>query len=187
MRSKEKLAEIFKEFLIELVGEERFQKEAQHLELTPERVARAYLELTEGYEQDKATILKTDFCESSELVLVKDIPFSSLCAHHLLPFSGMAHVAYIPGDRIVGLSKLARIVDMYAKRLQVQERITEQVASAIMDKINPQGVMVVLEAKHLCMSIRGVKKETAVTVTSAVRGKFTNMDTRSEALSLIKG
>ncbi len=158
---------------------------------TPARVARAYAEQYAGIGRDPREVLATMFDEHhEEIVLVKDIEMYSSCEHHLLPFHGRAHVGYIPNDAgmITGLSKLARLVDLYAKRPQVQERLTSQVADALMDILEPQGVIVVIEAEHLCMSMRGVRKAGATTTTSAVRGIFhKDPATRAEALSLILG
>jgi len=159
------------------------------LKATPSRVARAFREMFAGLYTDPDTVLNTTFDEGhSELVLVKQIPMYSTCEHHLVAFHGMAHVGYIPGEdgRVTGLSKLARVVDLYAKRPQVQERLTAQVADAVMRKLSPRGVIVVIEAEHLCMAMRGVRKPGAVTTTSAVRGLFkTNSTSRAEALELI--
>ncbi len=155
---------------------------------TPDRVARAYREAVEGLGRDPSEVLTTIFDEGhEEMILVRDIDFSSLCEHHLVVFAGKAHVAYIPNEKgqITGLSKLARLVDLYARRPQVQERLTTQVANALVDALAPRGVMVVVEAEHLCMSMRGVRKPGARTVTSAVRGQFLSPATRSEAMSLI--
>jgi GTP cyclohydrolase IA len=156
---------------------------------TPARVARAYAETFAGLWQDPGEILATTFDEDhDELVLVKDIPMYSTCEHHLVPFHGVAHVGYIPGEdgRVTGLSKIARLVDLYAKRPQVQERLTGQIADALMRKLNPRGAIVVVEAEHLCMAMRGVRKPGAVTTTSAVRGQFkTCASSRAEALDLI--
>jgi GTP cyclohydrolase I len=156
---------------------------------TPARVARAFQEMFAGLYTDPDAVLETTFDEQhDELVLVKQIPMYSTCEHHLVAFHGMAHVGYIPGEdgRITGLSKLARVVDLYAKRPQVQERLTGQIADAIMRKLNPRGVIVVIEAEHLCMAMRGVRKAGAITTTSAVRGQFkTDNASRSEALDLI--
>jgi GTP cyclohydrolase I len=158
---------------------------------TPERVANMYAEIFAGLTQDPAEHFEVTFNEAhQEMVLVRDIPLYSVCEHHLVPFMGRAHVAYIPGKegRICGLSKLARVVDVYAKRPQVQERMTSQIADTIVAHLKPQGVMVVIEAEHLCMSMRGVQKPGAITTTSAVRGIFErNPATRAEAMSLIKG
>nr|WP_017972937.1 GTP cyclohydrolase I FolE [Actinopolyspora halophila] len=158
---------------------------------TPERVARAYEELFTGLYTDPDEVLDRTFDEShEELVLVRDIPMYSQCEHHLLPFHGMAHIGYIPNDqgRVTGLSKLGRLVDLYAKRPQVQERLTSQIADALTRKLEPRGVIVVVEAEHLCMGMRGVRKAGSVTTTSAVRGVFrSSASSRSEALSLIRG
>jgi GTP cyclohydrolase I len=159
------------------------------LEDTPARVARAYREIFAGLYTDPDAVLNTTFDEQhDELVMVKQIPLYSVCEHHLVSFHGVAHVGYIPGDdgRVTGLSKIARLVDLYAKRPQVQERLTAQVADALMRKLDPRGVIVVIEAEHLCMAMRGVRKPGAVTTTSAVRGLFkTNQASRAEALELI--
>ena len=158
---------------------------------TPERVARAYAEMFAGLFVDPEEVLQTTFDENhDELVLVKDIPLYSICEHHLVPWHGTAAVGYIPGadGRITGLSKLARVVDLYAKRPQVQERLTSQVADAVMRRLEPQGVIVVVEAEHLCMAMRGVRKPGSTTTTSAVRGIFqSDPRSRAEALSLILG
>lgn len=156
---------------------------------TPERVANMYEEICSGLNEDPTAHFETLFDEHhEEIVLVRDIPFYSLCEHHLMPFFGDAHVAYVPSKsgQICGLSKLARLVDAFAKRPQVQERLTSQIADTLMNALKPLGVMVVLEAEHLCMSMRGIKKPHATTVTSAVRGAFKkNQATRSEVLSLL--
>jgi GTP cyclohydrolase IA len=158
---------------------------------TPARVGRMYVELMEGFGQDGSDQLEVTFAaEHDEMVMVRDIPFASLCEHHLVPFMGRAHVAYIPGDdgRITGLSKLARLVDVFAKRLQVQERMTTEIADAIEKALDPKGVLVVVEAEHLCMSMRGVKKSGTSTVTSAVRGLFRSEPaTRNEAMEFLRG
>ncbi|MBM7051615.1 MULTISPECIES: GTP cyclohydrolase I FolE [unclassified Rothia (in: high G+C Gram-positive bacteria)] len=155
---------------------------------TPARVARAYAEMFVGLHQDPAEILGTTFdIEHSELVLVKDIPFYSTCEHHLVPFHGVAHIGYIPGSggKVTGLSKLARTVDVFARRPQVQERLTTQVVEALEENLKPLGAIVVVQAEHMCMSMRGVKKPGAKTVTSAVRGALRDPATRAEAMSLI--
>lgn len=156
---------------------------------TPARVARAYGEIFAGLYTDPDAVLNTLFDEDhDELVLVKQIPMYSTCEHHLVSFHGVAHVGYIPGvdGRVTGLSKIARLVDLYAKRPQVQERLTSQIADALEKKLEPQGVIVVVEAEHLCMAMRGVRKPGAITTTSAVRGLFkTNAASRAEALDLI--
>ena len=158
---------------------------------TPERVASMYEELFSGLHDDPARHLEVTFAaEHDEMVMVRDIPFASLCEHHLVPFLGKAHVAYIPAEdgRITGLSKLARLVDGFARRLQVQERMTTQIADAIARVLSPRGVLVVIEAEHLCMSMRGVKKPGTVTVTSSVRGLFrSDVATRAEAMQFIRG
>jgi GTP cyclohydrolase I len=158
---------------------------------TPSRVARMYEEVVAGLSENPADHLEVTFAaDHDEMVMVRDIPFASLCEHHLVPFIGRAHVAYIPGEdgRITGLSKLARLVDGYAKRLQVQERMTTEIADAIEEALDPRGVLVVVEAEHLCMSMRGVKKPGTSTVTSAVRGLFRNDSaTRSEAMQFVRG
>ena len=158
---------------------------------TPRRVAQMYEEIFIGLGQDAGEHLGATFGEGhQEMVLIRDIPLYSVCEHHLLPFLGRAHVAYIPGKhgRICGLSKLARVVDVFAKRPQVQERMTSQIADTIVEHLEPQGVIVVIEAEHLCMSMRGVQKPGAITTTSAVRGIFQRSPaTRAEAMSLIKG
>ena len=156
---------------------------------TPARVSRAYREMFAGLYTDPDDVLGTTFDEQhDEMVLVKDIPMYSTCEHHLVAFHGVAHVGYIPGKdgRVTGLSKLARVVDLYAKRPQVQERLTAQVADALMRKLDPRGAIVVIEAEHLCMAMRGIRKPGAVTTTSAVRGQFkTDKASRAEALDLI--
>jgi GTP cyclohydrolase I len=161
------------------------------LQDTPARVARAYAETFAGLDQDPYEVLATTFDEGhDELVLVKDIPMYSTCEHHLVPFHGVAHVGYIPGldGRVTGLSKLARLVEVYARRPQVQERMTRQIADALYEVLKPRGVIVVVQAEHLCMAMRGIRKPGSTTVTSAVRGIFReNAATRSEAMSLILG
>lgn len=157
---------------------------------TPGRVARAYTELLSGYSEDPAAHLDKQFeVDHDEMVIVRNIPFSSLCEHHMLPFVGRAHVAYLPGPggKVCGLSKLARVVEGYARRLQVQERLTAQVADALIGRLEAAGALVVIEAEHLCMSMRGVEKPGAMTTTSAVRGLLKqNAATRAEALGLIR-
>jgi len=161
------------------------------LQDTPARVARAYAETFAGLQQDPYDVLATTFDEGhDELVLVKDIPMFSTCEHHLVPFHGVAHVGYIPGldGRVTGLSKLARLVEVYARRPQVQERMTRQIADSLYEVLKPRGVIVVIEAEHLCMAMRGIRKPGATTMTSAVRGIFReNAPTRSEAMGLILG
>lgn len=155
---------------------------------TPERVAKAQLFLTQGYGQDAAQILRSAVFEESydEMILVKDIELYSMCEHHMVPFFGKAHVAYIPDGHIVGLSKIPRVVDVYARRLQVQERLTMQIRTAIEEALRPQGVAVVIEATHLCMVMRGVQKQHSVTTTSSMSGPFlNNTHTRAEFMRLI--
>lgn len=174
--------------ILEGVGE---NPNREGLQDTPARVARMYEEILQGMHQDPTEYFLVAFEEGHrEMVLVKDIPFYSICEHHLVPFFGMAHVAYLPGPhgKICGLSKLARTVDIFARRMQVQERLTGQIANTLVDNLEPDGVIVVVEAEHLCMSMRGVKKPGAKTITSAVRGAFElSQKTRSEALDLILG
>ncbi|MGO0122681.1 GTP cyclohydrolase I FolE [Desulfothermobacter acidiphilus] len=173
--------------ILEAIGE---NPEREGLRETPARVARMYAEIFAGLTEDPAVHLERYFNENhEEMVLVRDIPVYSVCEHHLLPFFGVAHVAYIPRAGVVtGLSKLARVVDGFARRPQLQERLTTQVADTIVNKLNPRGVLVVIEAEHMCMTMRGVRKPGAKTVTSAVRGIFQqNAATRAEALALIRG
>ncbi len=157
------------------------------LQKTPERVAKAYHYLTQGYEMDAQAILKSaTFDEDhSAMILVKDIELFSLCEHHMLPFFGRAHIAYIPNGKIVGLSKLARVVDVFSRRLQVQERLTCQIRDSIQEALQPLGVAVVIEANHLCMMMRGVQKQNSVTTTSAFVGEFEKQSTRNEFINLI--
>lgn len=154
---------------------------------TPERAAKAMQFLTQGYHQDASKILKSAMFKESynEMVIVKDIEVYSLCEHHMLPFFGKAQIAYIPNGYIVGLSKIPRIVDVFARRLQVQERLTEQILECINDTLRPQGVAVVIEAAHMCMMMRGVQKQNSVTTTSGFRGQFEKQETRNEFLKLI--
>lgn len=167
-----------------LIGED---PEREGLQKTPERVAKAMQYLTQGYQLDAHAILNSaKFHEEvSEMIVVKDIELFSMCEHHMLPFFGKAHVAYIPNGWITGLSKVARVVDVYARRLQVQERLTIQIKDAIKETLNPLGVAVVIEAKHLCMMMRGVQKQNSVTTTSAFDGEFQKNSTRSEFMKLI--
>ena len=172
--------------LLYAIGED---PERTGLRDTPARVARAYQEMFAGLYADADSVLDTTFDEHhDELILVKEIPMYSTCEHHLVSFHGVAHVGYIPGrdGRVTGLSKIARVVDLYARRPQVQERLTAQIADALMRKLDPRGVIVVVEAEHLCMAMRGIRKPGAVTSTSAVRGQFkTDKASRAEALELI--
>jgi len=154
---------------------------------TPKRVAKSYLEIYGGYKVDVDSVLTTFKNEGyNEMVTLKDIEFYSTCEHHLLPFTGKAHISYIPGACIVGLSKLARVLDIYAKRLQVQERLTTQVADILNDKLKPKGVAVMLEAKHYCMLCRGVKKQNSVMVTTALKGVYEKPEVRAEFLNSVK-
>ena len=154
---------------------------------TPERVAKALQFLTHGYDLNPAEILKSAMFEEdySQMVLVKDIEVYSMCEHHMLPFFGKAHVAYIPNGHIVGLSKIPRVIDAFARRLQVQERLTNEIRDCIQETLNPQGVAVVIEAKHMCMQMRGVQKQNSVTTTSAFTGQFLDENTRNEFITLI--
>ena len=172
-----------------ILGELGEDVEREGLEKTPERVAKALRYLTSGYDQDAKEILNgAMFVEDyDEMVIVKDIDFSSLCEHHLLPFIGKCHVAYMPGRKIVGLSKIPRLVEMFSRRLQVQERLTTQIASTINEVLQPRGVAVVMEAVHLCMLMRGVEKQNSKAITSAMLGSFRdNPETRAEFMDLIK-
>lgn len=173
--------------LLAAIGED---PDRDGLKETPERVARAWGELGAGYDADVREILGTTFdIDHDELVLVKDIELVSMCEHHMLPFTGVAHIGYIPSadGRVTGLSKLARLVEMYGRRLQVQERLTTQIAEALVHYLGARGVIVVIEAEHTCMTMRGVRKPGSRTVTSAVRGQLRDPATRAEAMSLILG
>ena len=171
--------------LLKEIGED---SEREGLIKTPHRVAKSWMTFAQGYKQTPEEVVGdavfNEKCD--EIVVVKDIDFFSLCEHHLLPFKGVAHVGYLPKEKIIGLSKIPRIVDIYARRLQVQERLTQQVADALQDVLNPKGVAVVIEAEHLCMQMRGVEKKSSFMITSAVRGVFReNNKTREEFLSII--
>ena len=170
--------------VLEQLGED---PNREGLEKTPERVAKAMLFLTQGYDLNAEAILRSAMFkeEYSQMVVVKDIEVYSMCEHHMLPFFGKAHVAYIPNGHIVGLSKIPRIVDIFARRLQVQERLTNEIRDCIQDTLNPLGVGVVIECRHLCMSMRGVQKQNSVTTTSAFTGEFLKEKTRTEFLNLI--
>lgn len=176
--------EIYRELLL------RFHEDPNRdgLLKTPERVEKAMEFLTKGYDEDPTSILQGALFEVdyNEMVIVKDIEMFSLCEHHVLPFFGRVHVAYIPNGKVIGLSKIARLVEVFARRLQVQERMTQQIADAIQEAIDPQGVGVVIEARHLCMMMRGVEKQNSSTVTSAMRGVFSKQSTRGEFLSLVR-
>jgi GTP cyclohydrolase I len=172
--------------IIKLIGED---PNREGLRKTPERYEKALKFLTSGYHQNAENILNgaTFSVSYDEMVVVKDIEFFSLCEHHLLPFFGKCHVAYLPNKRVIGLSKVARLVNMFARRLQIQERLTSQIAAAIQDKISPEGVGVIIEARHLCMQMRGVEKQHGQAVTSAMLGGFRhNKQTRDEFLSLVR-
>jgi GTP cyclohydrolase I len=167
------------------IGED---SEREGLVKTPERVARALAYLTKGYGEDPKTVINDALFveEYSEMIVLKDLDFFSLCEHHMLPFFGKANVAYIPKHHIVGISKLARLVDVYARRLQVQERLTTQIANILMDELDPLGVAVVVRAEHLCMRMRGVEKQNSIVVTSAMLGVFrTHQETRQEFMTLV--
>lgn len=183
LRIQNELAAHYKEVL-SLLGEDA---EREGLVKTPERVAKAMLTLTRGYHEDPAAILNSaKFKENyNQMVIVKDIDFFSLCEHHMLPFYGKVHVAYIPNGYITGLSKIARVVDSFSHRLQVQERMTLQIKECIQQALNPLGVMVVVEAQHMCMQMRGVEKQNSVTTTSDFTGAFQQAKTREEFLNLI--
>ena len=178
-----KLIDHYKDSL-DLLGED---SEREGLLKTPERVAKAMQFLTQGYQMDAKVILNSaKFHEEvSEMIIVKDIELYSMCEHHMLPFFGKAHIAYIPNGWITGLSKIARVVDIYSRRLQVQERLTTQILDAIKETLNPMGVAVVIEASHLCMMMRGVQKQNSVTTTSAFWGEFERNESRSEFIRLI--
>ena len=179
------LASHYKQVLT-LLGED---PEREGLQKTPMRVAKAMQVLTRGYTQDPHKVLTDALFEEkyNQMVIVKDIDFFSMCEHHILPFYGKAHVAYIPKGYITGLSKIARVVDIFSHRLQVQERLTEQVMQCINDTLKPQGVMVVIEAKHMCMQMRGVEKLFSITTTSAYSGVFESSKTRNEFMDLLRG
>ena len=181
----DELASHYKQVLT-LLGED---PEREGLEKTPMRVAKAMQVLTRGYTQDPHKVLTDALFEEkyNQMVIVKDIDFFSMCEHHMLPFYGKAHVAYIPNGYITGLSKIARVVDIFSHRLQVQERLTEQVMQCINDTLKPQGVMVVIEAKHMCMQMRGVEKQNSSTTTSAYSCVFESSKTRNEFMDLLRG
>lgn len=181
----DELAEHYTEIL-KLLGED---PEREGLLKTPMRVAKAMQILTRGYTQDAHKVLTDALFEEkyNQMVIVKDIDFFSMCEHHMLPFYGKVHVAYIPNGKITGLSKIARVVDIYSHRLQVQERLTQQIKDCIQETLNPQGVMVVIEAKHMCMQMRGVEKQNSITTTSDYSGVFNSLNTRQEFMSLLRG
>lgn len=185
------MTEHVRSFITGLLGVD--PTETEQMRTTPERVVKAWLERTQGYRESAEDILKSDFPGEGydEVVVLRDIEFMSSCEHHLLPFYGVAHVAYIPSDRVVGISKLARLVDCYARRLQIQERLGLQVADALEAYLRPLGVAVIVESKHMCMTCRGVRKQSAVMVTSVMRGAFKNpkspmqLGARAEVLALM--
>ena len=181
----DELASHYKQVLT-LLGED---PEREGLQKTPMRVAKAMQVLTRGYTQDPHKVLTDALFEEkyNQMVIVKDIDFFSMCEHHILPFYGKAHVAYIPNGYITGLSKIARVVDIFSHRLQVQERLTEQIMQCINDTLKPQGVMVVIVAKHMCMQMRGVEKQNSITTTSAYSGVFESSKTRNEFMDLLRG
>nr|WP_314554016.1 GTP cyclohydrolase I FolE [uncultured Prevotella sp.] len=181
----DELASHYKQVLT-LLGED---PEREGLQKTPMRVAKAMQVLTRGYTQDPHKVLTDALFEEkyNQMVIVKDIDFFSMCEHHILPFYGKAHVAYIPNGYITGLSKIARVVDIFSHRLQVQERLTEQIMQCINDTLKPQGVMVIIEAKHMCMQMRGVEKQNSITTTSAYSGVFESSKTRNEFMDLLRG
>jgi len=177
-----KIAQLVRELLVEL-GED---PDREGLLKTPERVERAFRFLTSGYRQDAAQLVTSFTQETSSMVIVKDIEVYSLCEHHMLPFFGRCHIGYIPNGRVFGVSKLARLVDMYARRLQLQERLTEQISQVVMDSVDAKGAGVMIEARHLCMMMRGVEKQNSTMVTSSVLGVFRDsLPTREEFLSLV--
>lgn len=184
MVNQEKVKEAIK-LLLEGIGED---VNREGLLETPERIARMYEELCAGMEENPQEHLSKTFAtENTELVLEKDIVFHSLCEHHLLPFYGKVHIAYIPNGKVVGLSKLARCVEVYARRLQIQERMTEQIAQAMMQQLQPKGVMVFIEAEHMCMTMRGIRKPGSKTITYATRGEFAlNQDLQNKVMTLIR-
>lgn len=181
----EELAKHYKEVL-SLLGE---NPQREGLEKTPMRVAKAMQVLTRGYTQNPKQVLLDALFEENynQMVIVKDIDFFSMCEHHILPFYGKAHVAYIPNGHITGLSKIARVVDIYSHRLQVQERLTQQIKDCINEALQPMGVMVVVEAKHMCMQMRGIEKQNSITTTSAFCGAFNQAKTREEFMNLLHG
>ncbi len=183
VKRMEKLASLYRDVLDNLDDD----PERQGLKDTPMRVAKAMQFMTQGYSQNPEEIMRSAIFDEdyNQMVIVKDIEVYSLCEHHMLPFYGKAHIAYIPSGRIVGLSKIPRVVDAFARRLQVQERLTNQIRDCIQNTLNPQGVAVVIEAQHMCIQIRGVQKQNSVTTTSAFYGQFLKEETRSEFINLI--
>lgn len=187
MTPEEKMDKLMKNYseILTLLGED---VEREGLIKTPLRVAKAMQFLTKGYNEDPSEIIKAAMFREDyrQMVIVKDIDFYSLCEHHMLPFFGKAHVAYIPNKYITGLSKIPRIVDVFARRLQVQERLTMQIKNCLQDTLNPLGVMVVVEAQHMCMQMRGIEKQNSITTTSDFSGAFSELKTREEFINLIK-
>ena len=185
----EATTETIAKHIVELLQHMGEDPQREGLLRTPERVGKAMQFLTQGYQQDPKSILQSALFDEDyrQMVVVKDITFYSLCEHHLLPFFGKAHIAYIPNGKITGLSKIARVVDVFAHRLQVQERMTTQIKECIQNTLNPLGVMVVIEAEHLCMQMRGVQKQNSVTTTSDFTGAFNRPETREEFMNLIRG
>lgn len=182
------MSEVIEKAVRQILNDIGEDPEREGLVKTPDRVARAYRFLTKGYAEDPKTVINGAlFVEDySEMIIMRDLDFFSLCEHHMLPFFGKAHVAYIPKNHIVGISKLARLVEVYARRLQVQERMTNQVANTLMEELDPQGAAVVIEAEHLCMRMRGVEKQNSVVTTSAMLGVFrTHQETRQEFVNLL--
>ena len=184
---KEKIQKLSEHYLeiLHILGEDTTR---EGLIKTPERIAKAMLTLTRGYEQDPAEVLRSAMFKEDykQMVIVKDIDFYSMCEHHMLPFFGKAHVAYIPKNYITGLSKIPRVVDIFAHRLQIQERMTMQIKQCIQDTLDPLGVMVVIEAQHMCMQMRGVEKQHSITTTSDFTGVFRTVETREEFMNLIR-
>lgn len=178
-------AENLIESMLILIGE---NPSSEHCKDTPSRVVRSWKELFGGYQMTPERALGTTFSADGhdQIVICKDIEMYSTCSHHMIPFFGRAHIGYLPGKKVVGLSKLARLVEVYSRRLQVQERLSDQIASAMDEILKPRGVMVVIEAKHLCMCARGVQKQNSTMITSAIRGAFKKQDVRAEFMSLIK-
>lgn len=183
----EDVTQKLKDFYGDIIGELGENRQREGLVKTPERAAKAMQFLTQGYDQNAEKILRSAMFREdySEMVIVKDIELYSLCEHHILPFFGKAHVAYIPNGYIVGLSKIPRVIDVFARRLQVQERLTDQILSCIHQTLQPKGAAVVIEARHMCMMMRGVQKQNSVTTTSAFTGEFQRVETRNEFLNLI--
>jgi GTP cyclohydrolase I len=167
------------------IGEDPYR---EGLRDTPKRVIKSWRELYSGYKEDPKTILKTTFIKGAckEMVLLKDIDYYSTCEHHILPFFGMVHIGYLPKDNVVGISKLARLVDCFSRRLQIQERMTTQIADSLMECLEPLGCMVIVEGQHFCMTARGVKKNNTIMKTSAIRGQFGDIEAREEFLNMIK-